>query len=176
MTYTSVLHTKRMRYYRRSSFSGLELHANYDWRATAPSTHHHIFLISHFVRISSITPKPQGDSNSTTHQATPLIPTIACFMLKTANRLQSTSYGPVRTSLSGCFVCKYEWQQNLRRLRLYYASINCFPTKVASFRSTKWSMTYKLPSSCYRSVFALGAHRRSIYSGVVRVEKLCGHW
>ena len=104
-------------------FSGLELYASYDWRDTAPNTHHGLFLIHHFVHISSITQKPQSACNSTTHQTTPLLLRMLCFMLKAAKQLQPTSYGPVQTLLSCCLVHKYEWQQNSGRLQLYYNTV-----------------------------------------------------
>ena len=144
-----------MLYYQRSSFSGLGPHTSYDWWAMAPSTHHSPFPICHFVHISSITQKPRGACNSTTHQTTPLLPKMLCFMLKIAKQLQPTSYSPIQTSLFSYFVRKYKWQQNLGCLQLYYTSNNHFPMKVASFRSTKWSTTYELPSSCYHDIFAL---------------------
>ena len=112
-----------MLYYQRSSFSGLVLHASYDWRATAPNIYPSLFPISHFECISSITWKPQGVCNSSTHQTTPLLLRMICFMLKVAKQLQPTSYGPVQTSLSCYFVCKYEWQQDSGCLWLYYNTV-----------------------------------------------------
>ena len=92
----NILCMKRMLYYWRSSFSGLELYASYEWRATAPNMHHGLFLICHFVCISSITRKPWCTCNSTTHQTTPLLPRMLCFKLKAVKQLQPTSYAPCK--------------------------------------------------------------------------------
>ena len=104
--YTNILCTKRMlyMYFRRPFFSGIELYVSYDWWATAPNTHHSLISIHQFARISSITWKPQGACNSTTHLTTPLLPSMLRFMLKVAKQLQLTSYGPMQTSLP-CYLC-----------------------------------------------------------------------
>ena len=110
-------------YYQRPSFSGLELYANYNWRATTPNTHHSLFLRHNFVRISSITLKPQGACNSTTHKMTPVLSRMLCFMLKPAKQLQPTNYGAVQRSLSCYFVHTYKLQQNSGLLRLHYNTV-----------------------------------------------------
>ena len=118
-------------YYRRLLYSRLELHVSNDWRATASNTQHALFPICHFLLISSITGKPRVAYNSTTHRTTSLPLRMLCFMLKAANRMQSTSYGPVQISLSCCLVHKYKWQQNSGQLRLYYNTVTtAFLTKL----------------------------------------------
>ena len=84
MVYTNVLYTKEKRCYRRSSLSGLELYANYNWWARDPNTHHYLFLTHHFVCtcISSITWKLWNACNCATYQTTPLLLRILCFILK----------------------------------------------------------------------------------------------
>ena len=47
--YMNVLHTKRLLYYWRCSFSGLEPRVNYGWWVMAPNTLHCHFPIFHFV-------------------------------------------------------------------------------------------------------------------------------
>ena len=61
MVYKRSTHvcTKQMLYCLRSSFSGLELHASYDWWAKVPNMHRSLFLICQFMQIPSITRKPQ---------------------------------------------------------------------------------------------------------------------
>ena len=120
----NVLCTKWMLYCQRPSFSGLELYASYDWRATAPNMHHGLFSICHFVCISS-TYTLWDACNSTTHQKIPLLLRMLLFMLKAAKQLQPTctSYDPVQTSLSCYFLHKYKWQQNSGCLRLYYNAV-----------------------------------------------------
>ena len=112
-----------MIYYQRSSFSGLELCVSHDLWAMAPNTHHSLFLICHFVCISSVTQKPRVACDSITHQMTPLLLRMLCLMLKAAKQLQPTSYSPVQTSLSCYFVHKYEWQQKSGCLQLYYNTV-----------------------------------------------------
>ena len=143
--YTNVLHMKQMLYYRRSCFSGLEMHVTYHSQAMVPNTQHSLFLIHHFVLISFITRKSWGTCNSTTPLMNPLLLRMHCFRLKAAKQLQTTSCGPIKTLLSCYLVRKYEWQQNSGCLRLYYTSNNHIPSKVASFRSIKWGASYKLP-------------------------------
>ena len=72
-----------MLYSWRSSFSGLELHASYDWQATAPITHQGFFPVHHFFHVSNVTRKPLGACNSTTHPTTSL-PQDALFHLEKA--------------------------------------------------------------------------------------------
>ena len=116
----NVLHMQWMLYYGRSSFYGFELHASYEWWTTAPNMHHGLFPICHFVPISSITRKPQGAYNSTSHQMTSLPPRMLCFMLKVAKQLKPTSYRPIQTLLSCYFVSKYKSHQNPGCVRLCY--------------------------------------------------------
>ena len=120
--YTNVLCLKWMLYYRKPSFSGLELYASYDLWATTPNMPHGLFSTHHFVCISSITWKPWDACNSTTHQMNPLLPRIPCFMVKAMKQLQPISYGPVQTLLSCTFVHKHEWQ-NSGLLWLYHNTV-----------------------------------------------------
>ena len=50
--HTRMFYIQNGWYYQRS-FSGLELHAGYDWQARAPNTHHGLLPLYHFVRIST---------------------------------------------------------------------------------------------------------------------------
>ena len=130
---------------RKPFFSGVELYVSYDWWATAPNMHHSLFLICHFVHISSITPKLQSACNSSTYKMTPLLLRMLCFVLKAAKQLQTTRYSPVQMLLSFVVLCNNKWQQNPWHPQLYYTSNNYFLTNIALFRSTKWGTTYELP-------------------------------
>ena len=101
----NVLCTKQMLYYRRPSFSVLELYASYDWWATAPNTHHGLFSIHHFVRISSITWKPWGACNSTRHQTTPLLQRMLCLMLNAAKLAVATYKLRSRANIAVLLYC-----------------------------------------------------------------------
>ena len=62
---TSVLHTKRLLYCGRHSFSTLEPCDSCDWHATSANMYRHRFLIWHFVHTSSTTYHTASDSPST---------------------------------------------------------------------------------------------------------------
>ena len=75
------------------------------WLASyVPNTHHGLFSIHHFVCISSVIRKPQDVCTSTTHQMTPVLPLMLCFMSKAAKQLQLTSYGP-RANITVLLFC-----------------------------------------------------------------------
>ena len=93
----NVLHMQQILYYWRPSFSGLELHASYDWRVMTPNTHHGLFPVScHFVCISSITRKLQVTCKSIVQQVTPLLPRMFCFMLKAAVSYSQQATAPYK--------------------------------------------------------------------------------
>ena len=46
----NILHVKRMLYYQRRAFSGLELYVSHDWRVMIQNKHHRHLLKHHFVR------------------------------------------------------------------------------------------------------------------------------
>ena len=46
----NVLHVKRMLYYRRGAFFGLELYVRHDWCVIIQNTHNSHLLSRHFVR------------------------------------------------------------------------------------------------------------------------------
>ena len=104
--YMNVLYMKGIPYNWRFSFSSLQLHARYDWWATAPNIHHCPLPICHYVCISSIhvTQKPQCACNGATHQTTPLLSSMLCLILQVAKQLKPSSYSPIQTLLC-CYLC-----------------------------------------------------------------------
>ena len=50
--YRPIIHTKRLLYYSRRSFSTAELHASSDWQVIYPDMHRNRLLVQHFVHIS----------------------------------------------------------------------------------------------------------------------------
>ena len=55
-----VLHIEWLLYYCKCSYSGLELHARYNWQVKAPNTHSSLFLIRQFVRTYTSNSKTAG--------------------------------------------------------------------------------------------------------------------
>ena len=127
------------------TFSGLKLHASYDWQATAPNTHHCLFLIHHFVHISSITQKPWCACNCVTHQTNLLLPRMPCFMLQVAKQLQPTSYGPIQTSLS-CY--SYTIKNHNKTLGAYDCSTHQTTALLQQYIFVQMHSKERLMSSC----------------------------
>ena len=125
------------------------------WQATAPNTYHGLFSICHFVHTTSITRKPQGACNSTTHQTTPLLQRMLCLMLKAAKLAVATYKLRSRANIAVLLYCaQVRMTTNLRApTTVLKYSNNRFPTKVASFRNTNRGTTYELLSSEYHGIF-----------------------
>ena len=73
-----VLDMQRMLYYQKSSFSGLELQASYDWQATAPN-HHGLFPIHGSQYIHFKVPLAAWHSKETCSSMTARIPHVQLY-------------------------------------------------------------------------------------------------
>ena len=136
-----------------------------------------IFLISHFVQISTITRKSRSACNSTTQlPTTRLLQRMLRFMLKAAKRLQPTlSYGTVHTLLSSYSVRNYEWQHNSGLLRRYYTPNDRFSTTMHLLQlQSKVRLTSSRPDHSLRSVFANRIQYFLVLSTICRIlENFC---
>ena len=58
-SYMDVLHIEQLLYHQRYLFSGLELHAIYNWKVIAPNMRHNLFPIRHLCVLTRISSKLQ---------------------------------------------------------------------------------------------------------------------
>ena len=84
--YMNILHIKRLLYYQRGLFTGLELYARYDWQVMRLHTHHHFFLIRHLCILAWITWKLQVVYGCPTCQITGVLSETFLFCLELHER------------------------------------------------------------------------------------------
>ena len=144
-----------MLYYQKSSFSGLQLCASYDYWATAPNMHHCLFTTHHFVHISSIARKTRVACKSITYQMTSLLLRMLCFTSKVAKRLQPTRYSLYRHHCLVVWCVSTNGNTTQGALQLHYntVTITFLPWLHLSERQTEVRLT-----SCCAAAIAVSLH------------------